>query len=546
LPNCDADLLARIPLSARTILHVGCRDDALAAAYRPLNPKARILGLFAGTPPDERGAFDEAAGGPLDTVPFGAAGGIDCIIYDELLEHLSDPLPMLCRHAEALSPAGTLVVRSANRHHWRAAAAFLCGASLPEPALDQAALSDLLRRAGLSLAPVFSQEADPAGATRFFDALSPALSSLGMDANAFRARCSGSHLILQATKVPIRPLHVAGTMLRPVGGVSHVRVVHPLHALASDPSVTTQVTDRVRSPSLAEQGGPRVFILHRPVLAGEQGARIITALAEAGYMIVTEFDDHPDHFQMMRAGGELTFTGVHAVQTSTPYLAEELRRYNDEVAVFPNAIVALPEVRNFADPDTLTFFFGALNREAEWVPYIPALNDVAALAGSRLRFQVVHDHQFFQALNTPHKAFTPTCDYDTYQALLSSSEISFMPLSDTPFNRAKSDLKFIEAASYRVVSLASPIVYKDSIVHDETGILFDGPEELCLALLRLIALPALARRMAEQAREYAVRERMLAYQVSPRIAWYRSLWERRHELEQARRMRLARYAGLAA
>ena len=73
---------------------------------------------------------------------------------------------------------------------------------------------------------------------------------------------------------------------------------------------------------------------------------------------------------------------------------------------------------------------------------------------------------------TPHKRFTPTCDYDTYMALLGQCEISFMPLGDTPFNRAKSDLKFIEAGACRVAALASHIVYADSIEDGRTGLLF--------------------------------------------------------------------------
>jgi hypothetical protein len=38
---------------------------------------------------------------------------------------------------------------------------------------------------------------------------------------------------------------------------------------------------------------------------------------------------------------------------------------------------------------------------------------------------------------------------------------------------------------------------------------------------------------------------MLAYQVAPRIAWYRSLWARREALSEARRQRLLRF-GVAA
>ena len=106
---------------------------------------------------------------------------------------------------------------------------------------------------------------------------------------------------------------------------------------------------------------------------------------------------------------------------------------------------------------------------------------------------MVHDQGFFDALHTPHKQFTPTCDYDTYMALLGQCEISFMPLEDTPFNRAKSDLKFIEAGACRVASLASHIVYADSIEDGHTGLLFRNAEELRDRLLRLVAMPELAR-----------------------------------------------------
>jgi glycosyltransferase involved in cell wall biosynthesis len=327
-------------------------------------------------------------------------------------------------------------------------------------------------------------------------------------------------------------------MLAPVGGVSHVRVVHPLRAIASDPSFRTEVTDEI-FPRQPDDDTPRIFVLHRPVLIGEQGLATVRTLTAAGFLVVTEFDDHPDHFQMMRAGGALTFRGVHALQTSTAAMAEALRGYNPEIAVFPNAVVSLPEVRNFAAPPAITLFFGALNRERDWRPLMPAINAVAAKAADRLRFQVVHDQDFFDALETPHKAFTPTCDYETYLKLLGESEVSLMPLSDTPFSRAKSDLKFIEAASCRVASLASSIVYGDSIEDGRTGLLFRDPYEFHLRLLRLVALPELARDIGDAGRRHVAEHRMLAFQVASRIAWYRSLWERREELTTALRARMA-------
>jgi hypothetical protein len=123
-------------------------------------------------------------------------------------------------------------------------------------------------------------------------------------------------------------------------------------------------------------------------------------------------------------------------------------------------------------------------------------------------------------------------------SLLGECEISFMPLQDTPFNRAKSDLKFIEAGACRVASLASHVVYADSIEDGHTGLLFRNGEELRDRLLRMVAMPELARELGEAARHYVAGERMLAYQVAGRIAWYRSLWARRADLNAALHARL--------
>ena len=89
-----------------------------------------------------------------------------------------------------------------------------------------------------------------------------------------------------------------------------------------------------------------------------------------------------------------------------------------------------------------------------------------------------------------------------------------MPLSDTPFNRAKSDLKFIEAAACRVASLASSVVYGDSIEDGRTGLLFRDPAEFHVRLLRLVALPELARDIGDAGRRHVAEHRMLAYQVA--------------------------------
>ncbi|MEA2732174.1 MAG: hypothetical protein QOF70_6649 [Acetobacteraceae bacterium] len=551
-PPQDPDLLSRIPLSARTILDVGCGTGTLAAAYRAMNPKARLFGIEADPVAAALAAVhmhQVATTDPeTDPLPFDAPDGIDCIIYNDILEHLSDPWGLIRRHAEVLSSDGVMLIRVANAEYWRLTEHLLRGTwrDDDQPAarlrwFNLDSMRENLTRAGLTLCDVTTLEPDGEAVARFAASLALGLEALEIDPRDYAKRAAPSHLILRVRREPCQRMILAGNMLSPVGGVSHVRVVYPIQAMATDPTVSASVTDQVEV-GYAGDGTPRIFVLHRPALVGDLGHQLLRGLTEAGFLIVTEFDDFPDHFKMMQMGGELGFRGVHALQTSTTAMAESLRKYNPEIAVFPNAVDTLPEIRNFTDPHALTMFFGALNREQDWLPFMPAINAVASMAGERLKFQVVHDQAFFAALDTTFKTFTPTCDHETYLRILGGSEISFMPLADTPFNRAKSDLKFIEAASCRVVSLASGVVYGNSIEDGRTGVLFRDPVAFHSRLLHLLAMPDQARELADAARRYVADERMLAYQVTPRIAWYRSLWARREALGEARRQRMMRYA----
>ncbi|HTI82924.1 MAG TPA: methyltransferase domain-containing protein [Acetobacteraceae bacterium] len=545
LPN--PDLLERIPLNAGSVLDVGCSTGALLSIYRRYNPRARLLGIdndpecasLARTRLDDVAQVDVE----IDPLPFELERPLDCIIYGDVLEHLRDPWAVLRRHAEALSDDGVILVCVPNMEHWSFAERLLRGTWDYEAAglFDETHLRwfslDTLRKGmeaiGLYPCDVRPRIFDAKNAEAFANKLAPGLKALGIDPQNYAERSAPLQFVWRVRKQPRPPiLNIVSNMLQPVGGVSHVRIVYPLQTLNTDPAVMTRVAT---GGEMVVPGGdaPRIYVLHRPTLIGDFGAKRLRDLLAEGWVIVTEFDDHPDHFGMLDASDQYAFRGVHAVQTSTPVLASILRGLNPEVALFANTIRNLPDVRNFVEPNVVTLFFGALNREKDWAPFIPVLNAVAEKAGERLRFSVVHDQQFFEALHTPHKQFTPTCDHDTYMNLLGQSEISFMPLGDTPFNRAKSDLKFIEAGACRVASLASPVVYADSIEDGRTGVLFRSPEELRDRLLRLVAMPDLARSLGDAARHYVASERMMAYQVNARIAWYRSLWARREELTNA-------------
>jgi len=547
--NLNPDLLERIPLDARIVLDVGCGAGTLGAEYKRRNPTAQYFGIepdpvaarIAATRLDRVSTADVESD-PHPFVEQLPPGSVDCIVFGDVLEHLRDPWSALRRHAQLLSENGTLLACIPNMEHWSFAERLLRGTwDYDDQGLFDSthlrwfgfqAMRRMFQQAGLVPHDSAPRVFDAGQAEAFVQAIEPGLVRLGIDPQAYLRRAAPLQFVWRARHRPVQPVSVVSTMLDPVGGVSDVRVVEPLRAMATDPGLTTQIVPRMELPEPGD-ATPRIYIFHRPLLAGDRGLEAVRELTARGYVVVCEFDDHPDYIPVLQRDDVQNFRAVHAVQTSTEPLAEVLRQQNPEVMVFPNGMFRLPDVRNYADPDSFTLFFGSLNREDDWPPYLSALNAVAAMAGPRLRFQIVNDRGLFDALETPYKNFTPLCDYETYQDLLSRSEASFMPLQDTPFNRCKSDLKFIEAAAYRVTALASPVVYGDTVQDGRTGILFHDANELQQRLARLVANPELGQAIGVAARSYVAGERMLAYQVARRTAWYRSLWERRDELNRA-------------
>jgi hypothetical protein len=556
----DPDLLCRIPSDARLVLHVGCGDGALGAEHRRRNPTTRIVGLES-----DADAADAAAQRldrvyltdfARDPAPFAGdiqPGTVDCIIYEGPLGGAGDPWQVVRAHVGFLSAAGTVLLRSENVEHWRLLERSLKGMRRHEAGrassllrLPAQAIRTGLRSAGLVPIDCAARVADSDAGEAFCDALAPALRNLGIDPAAFGPRAAPAHHVWRARRQPVSDrLTVVSTMLSPVGGVSDVRVVEPIQALGADAGIVTAVIANNDDPPPNIEG-PRIFIFHRPLLAGDPGLERVDALIRAGWVVVCEFDDHPDYIPVLQRPDIQNFRAVHAIQTTTGPLADVLRQYNPEVAIFRNAVARLPDPRNFARDDRLSLFFAGLNREGEWPHSIEAMNAVAARAQGRLHFEVVNDRAFFDALQTRHKSFTPLCDYALYLDLLAGCEISFMPLSDTPFNRCKSDLKFIEAAASRVAALASDVVYQDSIEDGRTGVLFRTAAELEQRLSRLVANPEIALSIGEAARRQVREHRMLAYQVSERAAWYRSLWDRREALNRALIARVPELANAAA
>lgn len=528
-------LCARIPAGLGLMVEIGCGDGALGAWLARRDPAARRIATEADPDAAARAAPHYEAvhtlapekGAPL---PPGCA---DLVV---LHGPMRDPARALAAAAPLLAPEGVLLAEVPNAAHWRLAESLLRPGveriAPPGEALTLDGLAAAVRAAGLVALDLVSPRPDAAEAAAFAARIAPALQALGTDEAAFLRRAGAASWILRAGRTASQPLHILAHTLKPGPGASDVRIHLPLGVASTWPGVVVRIGESPAPPDLPPEV-PRIALLQRRLLNHAQAGDYINHFRDRGWVVVHDFDDDPHFWPVIPESGFFAFRGVHAVQTSTTALETLFRRFNDEVKVFPNTAMELPEPANFRDPSQMTLFLGALRREADLAPFLPTLNEVLAEAGPRLAVEVIYDRAAFDALATPHKRFHPPLSYGPYLELMARCELAFMPLADTAFNNCKSDLKFVEAGARGLCCLASPVVYAATIRDGENGIIVREPAELGAALRAMLADPARARAIGGAARAWVAANRMAAPQARERLAWYRSLWARRAALDAA-------------
>jgi YD repeat-containing protein len=244
---------------------------------------------------------------------------------------------------------------------------------------------------------------------------------------------------------------------------------------------------------------------------------------------VADIDRDPQTNAYLVDSNYLLYRSCHAIQTASPALAAWVRPHNPHVVVFPNHLAALPIPRDDRDYDRAHILLGSASLGRDWEPLIPALNALLAEFGDRAPVAVVHDQACFEAIDTPHKRFFPHQTYEIYQRILRTCTIALLPLADTPSNRLKSDLRFLDAASEGLAVLAAPTVYGETIRDGETGLIYHSPEEFTAKLRALITDAALRDRLGRSAYAWVGQHRLLKHHIRDRIRWY---YEMRDQLPQ--------------
>ena len=346
-------------------------------------------------------------------------------------------------------------------------------------------------------------------------------------------------------------LHIV--LMNRIDGCAPVRLDAPLKPLVERGLISlsgcVQADDLTISLRDVAPHDSILLMERRWLLCSGEVSQVLSGLTARGNILLQEFDDHPLISEEIVRENYFTFRAISTVQTSTQYLADVLREFNPHIYLFENQLASLPEQRIYnMQNERVKIFFGALNRRLDWEPLMPAINAAIRRYGDRLYFHVISDHAFYEALETEEKDFAGgvrdasiVAPYERYTAALHDADIALLPLRDTEFNRAKSDLKFIEAAGHGAVALASPTVYAKTIRDGETGLIFRSPEEFAEKFDLLIERADLRRSLAEHAYRYVAEHRLLEYHLDDYITAYQEMLVRREEFECDRRARIAKF-----
>ena len=336
------------------------------------------------------------------------------------------------------------------------------------------------------------------------------------------------------------------------------RVFDPLNFLATEPNMSVFFHDSKQTYRIfhEEQFPTRIFINQRisfPTFT--EGRIFFEKLSRANYLYVEEIDDNPILWrESYEKNGFINFIGVHAIQTSTEYLAERLRKFNPNVKVFANQLRKIAPLRDFKEEseknEPVQIFFGAVNRDRDFLDILPILNKFAQDYGDKINFKIIANKELFEALETKNKVLIGDPKFyngqfvalDKYEQTLQESDIALLPLLDNEFNRSKSDLKFIECAGNGAAVLASSTVYPQTVKDGENGFIFKDHDEFAEKLKVLIDNKEKRYEIATAAYNYVKNNRLLSQHYEERLDWYRELLAKLPELNAEAQARIDKVA----
>ena len=273
------------------------------------------------------------------------------------------------------------------------------------------------------------------------------------------------------------------------------------------------------------------------------GAKFIYALDDNFFDLVQENKGWPPLELLPIA--DFCLREADGVLLSTPALLERLSEFitktedRQQWVVVPNALderllVSRPiKSRSLEQRKVTIGAMGTATHDEDLLMILPAIETICRHHPGQVELQIVgvtrkpETQQALQGL--PVRAINPQPEEQEYPLFMPwftatlNWDIALSPLRDTPFNRTKSDVKFLDYAAIGAAGIFSRLPpYQSSVKHLETGWLAENtPAAWEEALETLISEPDLCQRIARRANRYLFEQRILAHRASDWVSAFR-------------------------
>ena len=199
-----------------------------------------------------------------------------------------------------------------------------------------------------------------------------------------------------------------------------------------------------------------------------------------------------------------------SIITSTPYLADELQSFNDHISVFPNLLD--PEIWHISSPvpagkgkplRICCIGTGLMSENISLI--IPAMELCEKRYGGDVVFCLWGNAKYLDERveklknvtiadkKMPYRAFARKLQHEAF-------DLGVVPLSDLRFNRAKSNIKYLEYAVSGIPSVFSRVEAYAGLQHGDTCLLADNdPDAWMEEIVRMVEDRGLRTRLAEAA-----------------------------------------------
>jgi hypothetical protein len=277
------------------------------------------------------------------------------------------------------------------------------------------------------------------------------------------------------------PLPVLGYVVAGAGGAhpasAHVRVVRRTEHLAASGTAEVRQVDPAAFVDGSDTTPYAAVLVQRDILPRATVPGFLDTAASRGIRIVAEVDDDfftasgrarlaraeydPDRLASIDA----LVRGADTVVVSTPELAEVVRPVARDVTIVPNALdaelwttAATEDDDDRPDGEHRVLYMGTLTHAADLELLRDVFDDLATVDGTPIRLEVIGVTEEGGA-DWFRRVEVPDGHYPAFSRWLVAHRerwrAGVAPLRDEEFNRAKSDLKFLEYTALGLPAVVS-------------------------------------------------------------------------------------------